>query len=213
MDQSRSQVPIAGTRPSRARALAVIHNEYGMITLDFIFAFTVAISVMMVLFAVTVTFAMVEVAQYVTYTTSRAYAGAHDTPGMQADLGNARYKEVMALSAIKTFLTGDWVAVGKPTLQDFSDEYPETEATNHVFVGAQITFNAHLLHLNVPFFGQTATDSGVGQATLNSYLMREVSTQECRENFTKKRFENLKQIGPYSAAPAAEEALITDNGC
>jgi hypothetical protein len=211
---------ILSTMQRKSKATLVpsaLKNEQGSITLDFIFALTVTISVAMVLFAVTLTFALVEVAQYVTYTTSRAYAGAHETPGMQSDLANSRYTEVMGLSAFKTFLGSSWVVLGKPQLGDFTSQYPETVSTNSVFVGAQISFNAILLHLNVPFLGSTAEDSGVGKATLNSYLMREVSTQECREGFNQQRYQNLKNVSTsgatYQSAPATSEVLITDNGC
>jgi hypothetical protein len=69
--------------------------------------------------------------------------------------------------------------------------------------------------MNVPFLGPTAEDDSVGKATLNSYLMREISTQECREQFNKARFENLKNVNnAYQSVPATEpEKLITDNGC
>lgn len=184
-------------------------------TLDFIFALMVSIGFMMVFFSVAITLSLVEVGQYVTFATARAYMGAHETKGMQEDLGREKYADVMALSSIKTFLTSDWMKLGAPQLGDFTDEYAEPVARdNAIFVGARIAIDAKLLHLRVPFLGATADDSGVGKATLNAYLMREVSTSECREQFTRQRYMKLKLLGGiYSSAPGLQEKLITDNGC
>jgi hypothetical protein len=131
----------------------------------------------------------------------------------------SRYAEVMALSTFKTFLGSSWMKLGPPTLGDFSSEYNEPIPNSRdVFVGARIPIDAQLLSLNVPFMGNTASDSSVGKATLNSYLMREVSTQECREGFTRQRYQQLKNVNSggksnYGSAPTNQEKLITDNGC
>jgi hypothetical protein len=193
-----------------------IGNQAGFITIDFMFALVMSIGFAGVFFAITVTLSLVEIAQYVTYSTSRAYAGAHESPGMQSELAMERYKELMALPAVKTFLGNQWIILSEPELGDFSSEYSEEPGKdNDIFVGAQIRMDARLLHLRVPFLGSTAEDSGVGKATLNSYLMREVSTQECRDQFTTQRYKNLLQINgaPYQAAPSQDHRVITDNGC
>lgn len=190
-------------------------NQNGMITIDFIFALMFSIGFMFIFFAVSVTLSLVEVAQYVTYTTARAYAGAHETRGMQEELAKKRFAEVMRLSAVKTFLGNDWMKLDEPQLGDFSGDYDEEASKdNEIYVGARLGFNARLLHLQVPFLGSTAEESGVGRGTLNAYLMREVSTTECREQFNRQRYQQLKTVeGLYSSAPGGEEKLITDNGC
>lgn len=191
-------------------------DERGLLMLDFIFAMVASIGFAIVFFSVALTLAMVEVGQYVTYATSRAYMAAHETKTAQEDLAKAKYADVMSQSAIKTFLGGTWVKLGQPQLGDYSDEYnADAEKDNRIFVGARVTFSSSLLHMQVPFLGPTADDDTVGKATLNSYLMREISTQECREQFTKVRLENLKNVnGAYQGVPATQgEKLITDNGC
>jgi hypothetical protein len=201
---------------SQSKIEIALRDQRGMITLDFIFALVVSIGFAIVFFSVAVTLSLVEVAQYVTFTTSRAYAGAHETKTQQEELARARFDEVMALPAFKTFLGQQWMKLGPPQVGDYSSEYPDDEAKdNNVFVGARIPIDARLLHLNIPFLGSTAEDSGVGKATLNSYLDREVSTTECREQFTRVRFQQLKSLSgaPYGAAPGDKDVLITDNGC
>lgn len=191
-----------------------LKNESGLMTLDFIFALMVSLGFMMVLFSVAITLSLVEVGQYVTFATARAYMGAHETKELQAELARDKYNDAMSLSSIKTFLGSDWMKVGPPQLGDFTDDYNEPVAKdNATFVGARIAIDARLLHLKVPFMGSTAEDSGVGKATLNAYLMREVSTSECRENFNRQRYQKLKTMGNYNSAPGIQEKLITDNGC
>ena len=202
----------AHPRSSRPNPL---RNEHGLMTLDFIFALMVSIGFMMVFFSVAISLSLIEVGQYVTFATARAYAGAHENEGLQQELARTKYAEVMALSSIKTFLGSDWMKLGAPQLGNFTDEYGEpADKDNEIFVGARIPIDAKLMHLQVPFLGSTADDSGVGQATLNAYLMREVTTSECREQFNRQRYQKLKTVGGnYSSAPGAQEKLITDNGC
>lgn len=189
-------------------------KERGFITLDFIFAMFLALGFATVFFAVATTLALVEAAQYVTYATSRAYAAAHETENAQRELAIAKYNEIMSKSAFKRLLGQNWMKLGEPNIGDFSSEYPVANPDDNTFVGVQIPMDAKLLHLRLPFLGSTVEDSGVGKATLNSYLNREVSTTECREQFTRMRYENIKRLnGAYSAAPGTQAKLITDNGC
>lgn len=202
-----------------AQEMMIGLDERGLITLDFIFALVVAIGFALVFFSVAITLSLIEAGQYVTFATSRAYAAAHETKQLQEELGRKKFDEVMALPAVKTFLGQEWMKLGPPQLGDFSSEYPEVEKDNTIFVGARVPLDAQLLHLRVPFLGSTAEDSGVGKATLNSYLMREVSTTECREQFNKNRFPAIKELGSggngatYSATPSDQAFVITDNGC
>jgi hypothetical protein len=190
-----------------------------MITLDFIFALMMTFGFSIVFFAVTVALSLIEVSQYVTYATSRAYLGAHETKSLQEEAAKAKFAEVMALPSFKTFFGTKWIVLSAPELGDFSQEYPDDPNTDSgTFVGARIKLDAKVLHLRLPLLGSTAEDSGVGKATLNSYLLREVSTEECREQFTRRRYDMLKELASggganYSQAPGFNAKLITDNGC
>ena len=184
--------------------------------LDFVFSLVFAIGFSTVFFSVAVTLSLVEVAQYVTFATARSYAAAHETKDLQTKLAQAKFADIMDVSSFKTFLGSNWIKIGEPQLGDFSDDYDAaSETDNRIYVGARIAIDAKLLHLQVPFLGPTIEDSGIGKATLNSYLMREVSTTECREQFTSQRFQQLKNIDSvYQATPNSQaEKLITDNGC
>lgn len=187
-------------------------GDEGLISLDFIFALMLAFGFSMLLFSVTVTLSLVEVSQYITFAVSRTYSAAGETPDDQDKLAKAKFKEMLGTGVFKRIYGFDWIALSAPQLGDFSDEYTKDEDKG-IYIGARVPMNANLLHLNIPFLGPTIENSKVGSAVLNSYLGREVSTTECRDNFNKERWNRLKQLSNYSQAQGSGAVLITDNGC
>ncbi len=193
-----------------------LQDESGQLTLDFIFALAIAFGFSIVFFAMSFTLSMIEVCQYITFATARSYYGANVSKQAQIDLGQRKYQELKGKGILKTLLKNGWITLGDAQLDDFSADYKDADAgPDSMFVGARIPFRANVLNLNLPILGHTAQDSSTGSATLNAYLMREVSTDECYTNFTTHRLENLKQLkdGHYQSLPTGPEAIITDNGC
>ncbi len=195
-------------------AKKIIKNESGQITLDFIFALTLAFGFSLIFFAMSFTLSMVEVCQYITFAAARSFNSANVTEAAQIDLGKQKFAELKNTGIFKTILKTGWITLGDVELGDFSADYDDREAgADAVFVGARAPFRANVLNLRLPFLGNTASDSQTGAATLNAYLLREVSTEECRVNFNSQRFEMLKKIEHYQSLDASSYALITDNGC
>ena len=96
---------------------------------------------------------------------------------------------------------------------DFAQVYQDSNP-DAAYVGARVPFKSNVLNLRLPFLGSTADDSTTGTATLNAYLMREVTTDECRTNFTMQRLQQIKALdSTFNSLPTQPEALITDNGC
>ena len=189
-------------------------DQRGFITFDFIFALLLALGFTTVLFALSVTLSAVEVAQYIVFATSRAYVSAHETDTLQEELANKKYAELLAYPIFKSAFNGGWFSIGPVKVGDFTNQYkalsPDEDTT---FIGAQLKMDAKILRMQIPFLGKTADKQTTGKATLNSYLLREVSNTECRENFNRVRFEKLLQLGNYKATPNPKSKLITDNGC
>lgn len=201
-------------------SLQMIGNERGIITLDFIFALTLAFGFSMVFFALSITLAMVEITQYVAFATARSYSGAHESQSQQVDLGHKKFDEIMNYPVFKNFYGLDWIKISPPQLADFNDDYPQGSGgmpDSATFTGARIHFQAKILNFRVPFLGQTATDTKTGHADIAAYLIREVSTEECRERFNRVRYQRLKQINSGGATPYAATTgnaiVVTDNGC
>lgn len=192
-----------------------LRDESGIITLDFIFALTLSFGFAIIFFAMSFTLSMVEMSQYITFAAARAYNGANVSREAQEDLARKKYAELKASPMIKTILATKWITLGDVQLGDFSDDgYDNSQPDFSVYVGARVPFKANVLNMRIPVLGNTIDDSSTGSATLNAYLMREVSTQECRENFTNARYEKIRQLDSrYGALPNAPAAIITDNGC
>jgi hypothetical protein len=188
-----------------------VGNERGLLTLDFIFATAIAFSFTAIFFAVTYTLSMIEVCQYITYATSRAYLGAQELPIDQSTLATAKFNDLLGSRPFKGLFANQWIVLGQPQLGDFTSEYPETAPDNEIFVGARVPFEAKVLHMHLPI-GDTTTQDTTGKATLNSYLMREVTNNECRENFNRARYDHIKALYPQ-IPQQSKAALITDNGC
>ena len=166
-----------------------------------------------VLFALAVSLSAIEVAQYVVFASSRAYSGAHENPDLQETAGKAKYTQLMAVPILKAAFNGGWFSITAPTFGDYSGLYPaKTAGEQNTLIGARMKIDAKILRMQIPFLGMTSSQSTTGTATLNSYLMREVTNSECRD-FSNQRFNQLLQLGNYKGATNTKPVLITDNGC
>lgn len=182
-------------------------------TMDFIFALSIALGFSIVFFAISLTLSMVEVSQYITFAAARAYNGANVSEQAQRELGTAKYNELKSSPVMRAILGSGWFSLGEAEFGNFIEDYPESNPDNDVFVGARIPFQAKILDLQIPFLGRTVENESVtGRATLNAYLMREVTTTECQE-FNRARFNQLKSLDTHYQGISGTEALITDNGC
>ena len=199
-----------------ACARNILKNERGILTLDFMFALVIAFGFTTIFFALSLTLSMVEVTQYISFAAARCYAGAHETVGAQQALAQNKYKQLMTIPVFKTLFATGWFTLGQPTIGDFNSEYPQgsESADSATFIGARIKFTAKVLDVRLPFLGSTAGDSNTGVANISTYLMREVSTTECRETFARNRFVKLKALAAeYKGTPSQGSALMPDNGC
>ena len=199
------------TRPSGTQ---ILKGEEGLISLDFAFALTMAFGFAIIFFVISFTLATVEAGQYITFATARTYHGAHESQSLQHDVALAKYNQLMSVGIFKRLFGQGWVTLSNPRVGDFNDQYPEDPANdNAIFVGAQIDYKANVLNMRFPVIGSTAEETTTGSATLNAYLMREVSSEECR-NFNLQRYEKIRQLdSKYGQLPSAQATLVTDNGC
>jgi hypothetical protein len=189
-------------------------NQGGFLALDFIFSLTISIGFAVAFFALATTFSTVELAQYIIYSTSRAYAGAHATQEAQKTLAEAKFDELMKVKAFKSLFRSGWFKLAKPEISNFNSLYPvRTQDDAGVFWGVRSAFEASVLDIKIPFIGNTKTKPTTGKATISSFLMREPTTQECL-GFNRARFDAIKALdGSYGSAGAGTLAIISDNGC
>ncbi len=192
----------------------ILRDEGGQITLDFIFALTIGFGFSILFFAISFTLSMIEVCQYVTFASARTYYAANVSEEAQRQLGEQKFAELKNKGFIKNILKTGWISLGDVQFGNFNDEYADQMAGDDaVFVGARVPFTANVLSLKLPLLGATVSDKSTGKATLNAYLLREVTTDECRTNFTSQRGANLKQVDSRYQSFGDGGFVITDNGC
>ncbi len=211
---------------SRYHLGRALRNERGILTLDFIFALLLGMGFAMVFFALTLTLSLMEVTQYISFAVARTALGAHETRAEQSALGNRKYAELRDRPIFKNIFGRGWFRLpaqpdyGNPE-SGFNVEYgSDPNDDNETFFGARIRIEARILDITIPLLGSSKTQSETGFANVQTFLGREVTTTECREQFNRARWTSIIALDPAyqnvnstGANPAAAVGLITDNGC
>ncbi len=151
------------------------------------------------MFVVTITLSMASVTQYVTFAAARNYFAATIDANQQVDLANAKYKELTDNATFRPMYNNGWFEIDKEPfvgdhLQKF-DYYKEAAADVNQFWGVGTNFRAHVMSMNIPFFGSTDPDEDqAGFSTyLGSYLGREPTSEECR-TFIEGRWNAIRNL-------------------
>lgn len=206
-----------------------LKNEQGLLSVEFIFGFFVVFGIMTLLLRLSYTFAVVEVTQYIMFSTSRAYSAAHFSEEKQLEVAQAKY-EALALKHpdFSTIYGRGWYTIPedpvighfaqgaktRPVGPDFG-ENSSYEGGVAPFIGARIEFQAPVLTYNVPFLGSTTEDDQAFSAGIASFLIREPSMAECQE-FMARRIDVIKNLGKFSSLAnvnAGAYVPMEDNGC
>lgn len=207
------------------KTLRILRDQKGMMSMDFIFAMILGMGFTVVFFSLTLTLSLVEVTQYFTFSIARSSLGAHETRSLQIALGNAKYRELRERPVFKALFGKGWFQLpaqpsygSDPLGRGFNDEYAaDPNDDNETFIGARLRVQANVLRRSGGMLGATSTNNETGVANVQTFLGREVTTTECRENFNRARWNNIKNLGggTYSAVGnvGGNPALITDNGC
>ena len=192
-------------------------DESGILTLDFIFATILVFSFTAILFALSLTFTVSYVVQYMTYASSRLYFAAHINQDQQSQLAQQKFQELKTNPVIAPFFSNAWFELEEPKIGDHNRLYPQSEdpsVDSSTFWGTRVGFRAKILEMRIPYLGTTATEEGGFQAQLGSYLAREPTTVECVEDFSELRLEKIKELdSSYQQGSVRDYIPIYDNGC
>ena len=200
-------------------------GESGQITIDFIFALILTLGFFVLLFTMTFTLSVVEVAQYITFSTARAMSASNKDPTVQVEVARRKYSSLLGEgSPVRSlFQGGGWYSLSSPSEldirsgfdKDFSADLGAGDDRGHVFTGVSTVFKANVLNLNVPFLGSTSDgEDGAFSTRINTILIRESSQKECLDWY-KARQSALGTL-PSGQSPyfSSEEVLLMeDNGC
>ena len=150
------------------RTYQVVNNQAGQMTIDFIFGLVLMIGFTAVLFALSLTLTMSEIAQYITFAAARNFYAGNVAMSDQATAGKAKYAALLGNKAIKPLFAGSWFSLSKDVSLGASTTYVEQpDQDSDIFVGAEATFTAPILKMNIPIFGSTQKDDKVFSAQIH----------------------------------------------
>lgn len=205
-----------------------LHSQAGFIITDFIFAIILASGLGVLLFSISYSLAVVEVTQYVSFSTARSHLASNKNPTEQAGKARKKYDSlVSSKNAVGSLYQNGWFEVGKSDAVDirggqtadgrkFSDDLGggADSPDRNWFMGVSVPLTIALMKFNFPFLGSTAPDQDDGFPTkLNTMLIRESSEKECKDFMESRR----QALGSLPSAttyydPAAYFPM-EDNGC
>lgn len=196
----------------------ILKNQKGLLTLDFIFAMIMMFTFTAILFAFSMTFSAIEIAQYATFAASRAYFAANKTSDEQEAAGKKKFNDLVAAekAPLSTFFKNGWFTLSPVELKNFNADYAKDEdSDSDTFVGARTTFVAKILMMRFPLLGSTTEEDLSAQ--INSYLMREPTEEEC-SNFVDRRMNRIQLLEPHFASGATnidpnQYVPLMDDGC
>jgi hypothetical protein len=197
-------------------------DEGGFMTLDFIFATVLVAAMFTACFAICLTLAMAEVAQYITFSTARVYFGGHVDQNHQDQLARLKFQQLAGAQPFKQMFFADnsYFSLLPSAQWDFNQDFPaEAAVDNATFIGARARFRAKILEFSIPIWGAvTAPDDNGFFADVSSYLSREPNTEDCRA-MNADRAQYIRSLPEGSGAYAqgmrfpGQTYVIMDNGC
>lgn len=207
-----------------------IRNNRGMLSADFIFSLVLAFGLSAVLFAMSFTFSMAEVSQYVVFSAARAYSAGHLDSKDQVEMGRAKFAELLKNSDLAPLLgsaDSPWFHLTSLELKggnNAGDSFSEYAGYKEriPFVGARAEFVTKLLSLKLPLLGRTDPEGNGFTAKLTAFLIREPTQDECWRLQIKERYKVIMELdskryagsGTTEAANAVGKYIpMEDNGC
>lgn len=222
--------------PAVKKFLKVSKNSAGFMTAEFLFAFTMVIGSGILIFGLTFALTTIEVAQYIVWSSARAYAAGNKVPSSSTTLGAEKYKN---LTAAFPLLTGEgsaspWFKMdSEPVIGDLTNVMrtkdgaidkdnaatPGAEA-RHPWIGVESNIDLILLKgLQVPFLGKVTERPEDFKFPIRAILFRHPSFDECQKFFDQKFTEGIKKIPSeprwkdLSNTADAAYRPMEDNGC
>ncbi len=163
-------------------------NQRGFVTTEFLFAIIIAFGMTLVTFALTFTLSTVEVAQYVTFSASRAHAAGNYDAASQKKQAQLKYDELMGNSEIAPLFTNGWFKISKSSDleirsgsgDNFEKDYPVAQGSGRgTHQGVRMNLAANILEMRLPLLGNITPDGDGFKTKLSALLIREPSQQEC----------------------------------
>ncbi len=183
-----------------------MHNSYGFITVDFLFATILTFGLTGIIFALSTALTIIEVSQYVTYSSARAYSAAHIDLPHQEEAARKKFEALRETPGIGNLITNRHFNLSDPK----PGPGPSYHTTHNDMHGVSATLTLAGLNFQIPIFGTTRQTQEPFQTTVHSYLGRHPSQAECQK-VNEQRWDFISSW--YSLPLASPPLVIMDNGC
>lgn len=183
-----------------------MHNPSGMITVDFLFATILTFALTGIIFVLGTALTVVEIAQYVTYSSARAYNAGHTSPVAQIELAQEKFDVLKETPGIGNLITNRYFDLDDPDI----GLGPSSEETHNDMHGVTAVLTLNGLNFKVPIFGATRQTQEPFQTTVRTYLGRHPSQKECQD-VSHQRWAAISSW--YQLDNASPPTVIMDNGC
>ena len=201
--------------------MKLLNNERGLLSVDYLFAFVMVFGFTLLLLAISISLSVVEIAQYISFSSARAYYAGHVNEDAQNQLGKEKLNQLLQHRAIKTLFrqTGlfevESQAVGRHDNIWQDNKVGDANEYINLFQGTRLGLKIKMLDFRIPGLGSTSGDGQGFRARVASYLSREVTYQECHE-FVRQRWSYIQEHVINGRWPQKIKAMyqpIVDNGC
>ena len=189
-------------------------QKKGTLTVEFLFSFTALVLLSLYFFYVAFSLSLMEVAQYVTYAAAREYTlGQEENEGNEVN-AKEKYRKLAEEKFFKSAMSA-WIKISPSD----SIEFPDNEGNE----GVKTKFTSCIMALNIPFLGDTITDTSSNcnggpafTTNISSYLGPPAPSQKNCEKFLNiERWTFLS--GHYGNAPGLPQGELNinalGNGC
>lgn len=167
-----------------------IERQDGFTTVEFLFAIVIAFGLIMLTFAMTTSLSVVEMTQYIAFSSSRAHSAANFDVEAQQKAARDKYNSLINSVAMAPLFKNGWFEISPAAQLDirsgngrnFEREYGgDTPFKN--MQGLRTNLRVKILEMKWPLLGSiTPEDDNIGFSTkINAIILREVSQAECFE--------------------------------
>jgi hypothetical protein len=224
------------TKKTSSFFVRTIKNQKGVLTIDFMFALVMAAVLVIVMFAFSMSLTMLEIAQYIAFSTARAHASAHLDQEKQTLMARQKFRTFLddrKFPALAPLLKNNWFEISERSLEirgggttganeaTFNEIYAYRQDTVPQ-TGVRFKFQAKILKIKIPFVGAITEDSDF-TTYVTGFLIREPTSKECKTQFElntrfkaildqDSRFRSIYQ-GAMPKAQQSQYFGLEDNGC
>lgn len=216
----------------RRKPFSGLRNQRGFLIADYLFSFIAGIGLFMIIFALTMTLTVTEIAQYIAFSTARALASSHVDRLKQEAMGKNKFNELKKNQVLNFIFSSGWFDLKLESMRTgggdnqtvnatFSDDYNDKKdgVLRVPAIGVRLQFETFILSQKNPILGKSSDDETPFQAKITGMLIREPSQEECKKQLLyQTRYRTLLRLDEtrYShlgAVPESSYIPLEDNGC